>query len=97
MTAGLGLRWAAVGPFLTNILGGGGDFRRFLAHLGPASAAWREDMRANAFKEDGESSKRLGDFVEEAIARNGNKTDFSEIEKRRDEFIKYCLEFKEGA
>jgi ketoreductase RED1 len=43
VTNSIGLRWAAVGPFLTFHLGGGpGGLRHMLAHLGPGmERAWR--------------------------------------------------------
>jgi len=43
--AGMGLRWAAMGPFLTYHLGGGeGGLEHFIEHLGPAFSAWWSSM-----------------------------------------------------
>jgi hypothetical protein len=40
VTTSLGPRWAIVGPFMANAMGGGGGsdgFRHLLEHLGPAT------------------------------------------------------------
>ncbi len=43
--AGMGLRWAIMGPFLTYHLGGGeGGLEHFINHLGPAFSAWWKSM-----------------------------------------------------
>jgi len=43
--AGMGLRWAIMGPFLTYHLGGGeGGLQHFIDHLGPAFSAWWKSM-----------------------------------------------------
>jgi len=43
--AGMGLRWAIMGPFLTYHLGGGeGGLEHFIDHLGPAFSAWWTSM-----------------------------------------------------
>jgi 3-hydroxypropionate dehydrogenase (NADP+) len=43
--AGMGLRWAITGPFLTYHLGGGEDgLEYFIDHLGPAFSAWWKSM-----------------------------------------------------
>jgi 3-hydroxypropionate dehydrogenase (NADP+) len=43
--AGMGLRWAIMGPFLTYHLGGGEEgLQYFIDHLGPAFSAWWKSM-----------------------------------------------------
>lgn len=45
ITAGIGLRWAIMGPFLTYHLGGGkGGLEHFIDHLGPAFSSWWNSM-----------------------------------------------------
>jgi len=45
--AGMGLRWAIMGPFLTYHLGGGvRGIEHFLDHLGPAFSSWWKSMEA---------------------------------------------------
>lgn len=47
MTEGLGPRWALSGPFMTNVIGGGGKkdgFKHLISHIAPAAAAWYADM-----------------------------------------------------
>ncbi|TVY68921.1 L-carnitine dehydrogenase [Lachnellula suecica] len=60
VAAGLGLRWALTGPFMTNILGGGGgktSFKKLLEHLAPAAQGWTKDMNEHSF-----------DYSEESLA-----------------------------
>lgn len=83
MTAGLGLRWALTGPIMTNVLAGGGDFRHFLDHLGPALQACSEDMHAHEFKFEPESIDGLDTSVQEWVS----KVDLEALEKKRNEFI----------
>jgi 3-hydroxyacyl-CoA dehydrogenase len=55
VTTSLGPRWAIVGPFMANAMGGGGGsdgFRHLLEHLGPAIETWTKDMQQNAFSID---------------------------------------------
>ena len=41
----IGLRWAIVGPYMVNQLGGGaGGIRAIFNHIGPAAKAWYEDL-----------------------------------------------------
>lgn len=88
MTAGPGLRWAINGPLITNTLGGGGDFRHFMDHLGPAVKSWKDDMDKHPFNAD--DKEPLVKSVEEYAA----KSNLQEVQQRRDEFILNALEFK---
>lgn len=87
MTAGPGLRWAIIGPLITNALGGGGDFRHFMEHLGPALKSWKADMDNHPF--DAENKEPLIKSVEEYVANS----DLSAVQERRDEFILNSLQF----
>lgn len=87
MTAGPGLRWAINGPLITNALGGGGDFRHFMDHLGPAVKTWKDDMDKHPF--DAENKEPLVESVEKYVANS----DLSAVQQRRDEFILNSLQF----
>ncbi|KAJ6000983.1 hypothetical protein N7481_001392 [Penicillium waksmanii] len=80
VTSGIGLRWAFTGPIMTNVLGGGGDFRHLLEHLGPASRAWTEDMRNHEFDFNSESLDALNGSVQEWVS----KVDVETEERKRD-------------
>lgn len=62
VSTGPGLRWALAGPYMTNVLGGGGGkdgFDHFFKHLGPAVRGWKEDMDENKFTFQEDETKRL--------------------------------------
>ncbi|KAE8360861.1 hypothetical protein BDV27DRAFT_161280 [Aspergillus caelatus] len=86
VTTGVGLRWAFTGPFMTNVLGGGGGeggFRHILTHLGPAVQKWTQDMNDHAFVPNNANIQKLDDSVQEMLARNP----IQEVEKQRDEAL----------
>lgn len=86
VTTGVGLRWAFTGPFMTNVLGGGGGkggFRHLLEHLGPAAQGWTKDMRDHPFVEDENGLKKLDSSVQEMLAAN----EPTKIENQRDEAL----------
>ncbi|KAB8221024.1 hypothetical protein BDV33DRAFT_230669 [Aspergillus novoparasiticus] len=86
VTTGVGLRWAFTGPFMTNVLGGGGGkegFRHLITHLGPAVQKWTDDMKEHAFVPDETNIKKLDDSVQEMLAVN----DVTKVEKERDEAL----------
>jgi 3-hydroxyacyl-CoA dehydrogenase len=87
VTSGLGLRWAAVGPFMANALGGGGGaagFAHILEHIGPASDVWLEDAKEHAFSmKDTERKKILYDSVGQMM----EGTDVAKIEYQRDTLL----------
>ncbi|MCJ1310975.1 hypothetical protein MMC25_004644 [Agyrium rufum] len=71
VTTGVGLRWSVTGPFMCNILGGGGGkdgFKHILEHLGPSSVAWTEDMNAHSFVQNEENIAQLDESVQEWLA-----------------------------
>jgi 3-hydroxypropionate dehydrogenase (NADP+) len=81
--AGMGLRWAIMGPFLTYHLGGGeGGLEHFIEHLGPAFSEWWKSMETwtsippSAVKKAVEGVKQM----------NGVKTKtYDELVRWRDE------------
>ncbi|RFU32137.1 hypothetical protein B7463_g4214, partial [Scytalidium lignicola] len=86
VTAGLGLRWALTGPFMTNILGGGGGktgFKHLIEHLGPATQVWKKDMDAHAFKWDTQGIGKLDASVQDLLSTMDPKV----VEEQRDEVL----------
>lgn len=86
ITTSLGPRWAAVGPFMANAMGGGGGldgFKALLEHLGPASQVWVEDMRRHSFHFTDEN---IGTLVESVKGELGGK-DIQALEAQRDREI----------
>ncbi len=70
MIHSLGPRWALTGPFMTSILGAGGNpggYERMQKHLGPAFHEWIVDMRANEVEYDDATDRRLVEMVEAAM------------------------------
>jgi 3-hydroxyacyl-CoA dehydrogenase len=83
MTSSLGPRWAMVGPFMANAMGGGGGsdgFRHLMEHLGPAMQSWTEDMREHAFDWKPDGIEKLTASVEDELAGK----DVAALEQRRD-------------
>lgn len=83
MTTSLGPRWAIVGPFMANAMGGGGGsdgFRHLLEHLGPATQQWIEDMRKNEFIWNSENIDTLASSVAEELSGR----DVAALERQRD-------------
>ena len=83
MTTGLRLRWSVAGPYMCNILGGGGGkegFKHLLEHLGPATLVWTKDMNANAFQWTTENKAKLDESVQKWLG----KVDIAAIEAERD-------------
>lgn len=83
VTTSLGPRWAVVGPFLANAMGGGGGsdgFRHLLEHLGPASQKWVEDMRANEFKWNQDNIDAICASVDQELKGK----DIKALEQQRD-------------
>ncbi|KAJ4401359.1 hypothetical protein N0V91_008023 [Didymella pomorum] len=84
VTTSLGPRWAMVGPFMANAMGGGGGsegFKHLLEHLGPASRVWVEDMNAHKFDWSQQSIDALGSSVGEELEGKNVK----ELEQKRDD------------
>ncbi|KAI4952568.1 hypothetical protein J4E91_003040 [Alternaria rosae] len=80
----LGPRWAMVGPFLANAMGGGGGsegFKHLLEHLGPASRVWVEDMQEHKFDWSQDSIDALGSSVSDELQGKN----VQELEQKRDD------------
>lgn len=88
ITQGLGLRWSLTGPFMTVILGGGGNpggFERIANHLGPGLWAWTKDMQAYSVSSE-EPSKVIQKMIPVVQERLG-MVDTMALEKERDELL----------
>lgn len=57
------------GPFMTNILAGGGSFRHLLEHIGTAARVWGEDMRKHAFDLNPDTIIGLDAVVQDSIGQ----------------------------
>lgn len=88
VTQGLGLRWALTGPFMTTLLGGGGNpggFRRVIGHLGPGFWTYAKEMDEHALlhQEPHEVLGSISDIVEESMG----KVDTNALSRERDELL----------
>lgn len=93
MSTGLGLRWSLTGPFMTNVLGGGGGpegFDKIMDHLGPATRSWTKDMEAKKFEWSDRTVKAVKSSVREMIEGE----DFVEMMRERDEVLLEYLKSK---
>ena len=90
ITSGPGLRWSLTGPFMTNVLGGGGSFRNLLEHVGMAANSWTEDMQKHAFELTPESLDTLDASVLEWV----ENVDIRLLEKERDQVLLDLIEKK---
>lgn len=83
MSTGPGLRWALAGPYMTNVIGGGGGkngFAHFMAHLGPAVQGWKQDMDENSFSFNEDDTKVVSREVEQWVERSDPDTAREEME-----------------
>ncbi|BDD55278.1 hypothetical protein MAP00_000815 [Monascus purpureus] len=83
MTSGPGLQWALIGLFMNNALGGGGDFKHFLNHIGPAASRWLDDINERRFDFTRENMDRLAENVEGWTGTVYMKS----VEKERDQYL----------
>ncbi|KAE8414820.1 hypothetical protein BDV36DRAFT_298657 [Aspergillus pseudocaelatus] len=90
ITAGPGLRWSTTGPFVTNILAGGGSFRHLAEHIGTAAKVWTEDMQKHAFDLNPETINILDVNVRETIGQ----LDMESLQRDRDEVLLQLMELK---
>lgn len=96
MTTGLGLRWALTGPYMTNILGGGGGsdgFEKMLTKLGPAIASWAKDMEEHKYVASEGNFEKLNNSVKEFV----RETDLEKLEKERDDLLLQLIAMKQSA
>lgn len=90
VTSGLGLRWALTGPLMTNTLGGGGDFKHFLDHIGSAATGWLADMDKHPYDFSEASNQKLAEEVE-----SWTKTlDTKALEEERDSYLRRLVKAK---
>jgi 3-hydroxyacyl-CoA dehydrogenase len=88
ITQGLGLRWSLTGPFMTAILGGGGNpggFERIANHLGPGLWAWMKDMQDHSLMSE-DPMKIFQPMIPLVQDRLG-MVDTLALEKERDELL----------
>lgn len=78
------------GPFTTNILAGGGNFRRLLEHIGLAARVWGEDMRTHAIGLTPDNISTLDVQVQDSIG----SVDVRAIEEYRDEILLKLIAMK---
>ncbi|PKK50426.1 hypothetical protein CI102_7610 [Trichoderma harzianum] len=96
VTTGIGLRWAFTGPFMTNVLGGGGGkdgFHRLITHLGPGVQRWIEDMDAHAFGFGENEIEELDKSVQHML----ESTDIASVESQRDRGLVELIKSKKAA
>ncbi|KAL4807209.1 hypothetical protein BDV18DRAFT_159428 [Aspergillus unguis] len=96
VTTGVGLRWAFTGPFMTNVLGGGGGkdgFHQLMTHLGPGAQKWIEDMNAHAFKFSKEEIQKLDESVQKML----EDTAVEDVQAQRDEALVELINRKKGS
>lgn len=93
VTSSLGIGWAAVGPFMSNIMGGGGGkdgFLRIQKTIGRAGKARVKDVREHDFEPTDENLKKIDVSVQQWI----DHTNLRKAEEQRDEILSASLEIK---
>lgn len=96
MTTSLGPRWAFTGPFMSNVMGGGGGrdgFKHLLGHLGPAAKAWTDDMNAHVYVYNEENLEALDKSVQKML----DDVDAQQVEAQRDDLLINFVEREEGS
>lgn len=96
MTTGLGLRWALTGPYMTNILGGGGGadgFEKMVTKLGPAIASWVKDMEEHKYVVGEGNFEKINNSVKDVV----RQTDLEKLEKERDDLLVQLIAMKQSA
>jgi len=92
--AGMGLRWAIMGPFLTYHLGGGEEgLQHFIDHLGPAFSAWWNSMEPWVSIPPSAVKKAVEGVKQMTVVKT--KT-YDELAKWRDEKLMELLELLFG-
>ncbi|KAF3760001.1 hypothetical protein M406DRAFT_343624 [Cryphonectria parasitica EP155] len=70
MTSTLAPRWSVAGPFMTNVMGGGGDkngFKHLMSHIAPTTQVWFEDIDKKKVSLDEESIEKVDASVQEML------------------------------
>ena len=83
VSAGPGIRWAIMGPYLTYHLGGGpGGLEYLMRHIGPAKSEWLESMANWTVTPEPAIERAISGVGEMKLVR---EKPFEELEKWRDE------------
>ena len=88
-------RGALTGPFISNVMGGGGGrdgFKNLMEHIVPASHVWLQDMRANEFQYTPEDIDKLNTSVQEEF----DARDIAVVGKERDRVLLQLLREKKS-
>jgi len=89
VSAGPGIRWAIMGPYLTYHLGGGpGGLEYLMRHIGPAKSEWLESMAKWTSTPESAVEKAIKGVCEMEIV---HEKSFEELEKWRDEKLVQLL------
>jgi 3-hydroxyacyl-CoA dehydrogenase len=82
----LGPSWSFTGPFMKDVLGGGGGsngFQHIMLHIGPAMEGWLKDMETNSYQYNEENLKMLSGSVEKMLTG----VDFEKLENERNDLM----------
>lgn len=96
MTTSLGPRWALTGPFMANVMGGGGGregFMHMFDHLGPAMQGWLTDMRAHEFQ----FTSANGEVLDRSVQSELDIHDPTVVAQQRDQLLIRLLKDKKTA
>lgn len=94
VTTSLGPRWALTGPYMSNVLGGGGGstgFKQLLHHLGPGMKVWLHDMDEHSFDMNDETIEQLDKSVQAMLKDHA----VQQVEQQRDEVLLKLLALKQ--
>lgn len=78
---------------MTNILGGGGDFKHFLHHIGTAASGWLDDMDTHRFEFTSDNFDSFAENVEDWA----KTLDVDSLEKERDQYLVDLVKAKSEA
>jgi 3-hydroxyacyl-CoA dehydrogenase len=96
VTSSLGMRWAVIGPLMSNVFGGGGGrdgFLKIQKGIGMTATVWQDDMAAHKFDMTDENLEMVDKSVQVWL----DHVDLSAIENLRDDVILTTIEKKKMA
>jgi 3-hydroxyacyl-CoA dehydrogenase len=96
VTTSIGPRWAFCGPFMTNVMAGGGGsdgFKHVFEHLVPAMQGWLVDMKKHEYQFTEDNRNVLSKSVSEELADHNP----GEVARERDELLVRLLKDKKTA